>query len=175
MEALGKDGDGVCGGAWWHPTYPYHSSLTGETCQQLADDFEKTTGNQWTQPIMHYVSFEWVVDVLKRTTNVDDKEEIMKRVTETKMADSVAGPIDFTVPVGPDGKHKVPNVYSTPLYGSRVAAIERRQVDVRFGRGEQLGRPGRQGPGYAEAYGVLGLRVQCGRRRPPVGVASAPN
>ena len=37
---------------------------------------------------------------LKRTTNVDDKEEIIKNVAATKMADSVAGPFDFTIPVG---------------------------------------------------------------------------
>jgi branched-chain amino acid transport system substrate-binding protein len=119
IESLGKRGNGITAGGWWHPTYPYHSSLTGQTCQQLADDFEAKTGKQWTQPILHYVVFEWVVDVLKRTTNVDDKEEIMKRVTETKMADSVAGPIDFTVPVGPTSKRQVPNVYTTPLYGDQ--------------------------------------------------------
>jgi branched-chain amino acid transport system substrate-binding protein len=120
MEAMGKSGDGICGTNWFHPTFPYKSSLTGETCQQLCDDFETRTKQQWTQPLMHYAAFEWVVDVLKRTTNVDDKEEIMKRVTETK-ADFVCGPIDFTVPVapGPDSKRHVPNVYVTPMWGGQ--------------------------------------------------------
>ena len=42
--------------------------------------------------------FEWAVDAIKRTTNVDDKEEIIKNVASTKM-DTIVGPIDFTTPV----------------------------------------------------------------------------
>jgi branched-chain amino acid transport system substrate-binding protein len=120
MEAMGKSGDGVSGTNWFHPTFPYKSSLTGETCQELCDDFEKRVNQEWTQPIMHYCVFEWVVDVLKRTTNVDDKEEIMKRVTETKNT-FVCGPVDFTVPVaaGPTSKRHVPNVYVTPMWGGQ--------------------------------------------------------
>jgi branched-chain amino acid transport system substrate-binding protein len=121
IEAIGGDsGNGIVGPCWFHPTYPYKSSLTGETAQQLCDDFETRTKQQWTQPIMHYAAFEWVVDVLKRTTNVDDKEEIMKRVTETK-ADFICGPVDFTVPISPDfgAKRHVANVYVTPLWAGQ--------------------------------------------------------
>ena len=116
MEAMGDIGFGLVGPQWWHPDFPWKSTLTGEDCPTLAADFEKTTGKQWTQPIMHYVTFEWAVDVFKRVTNVDDKEEVIKRVTETKMADSMAGPIDFTLPVAPNSLHIVPNVVGTPLY-----------------------------------------------------------
>lgn len=116
MEALGDLGFGLVGPQWWHPTFPWKSSLTGETCEQLARDFEETTGYQWTQPIMHYVTFEWAADVYKRVTNIDDKEEIMKAVASTKMADSQAGPIDFTAPVAPNSLHIVPNAVGTPLY-----------------------------------------------------------
>ncbi len=121
IEAIGgTSGDGIVGPCWFHPTYTYVSSLTGETCQQLCDDFETRTNQQWTQPIMHYAAFEWVVDVLTRTTNVDDKEEIMKRVTETK-ADFVCGPVDFTVPISADfgAKRHVANVYVTPLWAGQ--------------------------------------------------------
>ena len=117
MEALGVPlGYGISGPQWWHPTFPWKSTLTGETCQALATDFEKTTGMEWSQPLMHYVTFEWAADVLKRTTNVDDKEEIIKNVASTKMAESVAGPLDFTAPVAPNSLHIVPNVVGTPLY-----------------------------------------------------------
>jgi branched-chain amino acid transport system substrate-binding protein len=120
IEAMGDSGDGIVGPCWFHPTYPYVSSLTGETCAELCDDFETRTNQQWTQPIMHYAAFEWVVDVLKRTTNVDDKEEILKRVQETK-ADFVCGPVDFTIPVkaGFGSKRHVPNVYVTPLWAGQ--------------------------------------------------------
>ena len=116
MEAIGTIGFGISGPQWWHPTFPWKSQLTGETCQELATDFEKTTGMEWSQPLMHYVTFEWAADVLKRTTNVDDKEEIVKNIAGIKMAESVAGPLDFTAPLAPNSAHIVPNVVGTPLY-----------------------------------------------------------
>jgi len=119
MEAIGPLADGHTGTQWFHPTYPFKSSLTGETCQQLCDEFEKTKNMQWQQTIMHYAVFEWAVDVFKRTTNLDDKAEFIKRVQETKMADSVAGPIDFTVPVQWGTSHPTLNCVTTPCYGGQ--------------------------------------------------------
>ncbi len=119
MEALGKIADGLCGPMWFHPTFPFKSSLTGETAQELCDDFEKRKNMQWQQPILHYMNFEWVVDVLKRTKNVDDKEEIMTRVRETNMPMTIGGPVDFTAPLAPDSAHVVPNVVGTQLYGGQ--------------------------------------------------------
>ncbi len=119
MEALGQLGNGLLGPMWFHPTFPFASSLTGETAQEMCDDFEKRNNMQWQQPILHYVVFEWVVDVLKRTTNVDDKEEIMKRVAETNMPMTIAGPIDFTAPLADRTKHVVPNVVGCELYGGQ--------------------------------------------------------
>jgi len=119
MEALGDIADGLCGPMWFHPTFPFKSSLTGETAQEMCDDFEKRMSMQWQQPILHYVTFEWVVDVLKRTTNVDDKEEIMVRVKETNMPMTIAGPIDFTAPLAPKSAHVVPNAVGTQLYGGQ--------------------------------------------------------
>jgi len=116
MEALGQIGYGLVGPQWWHPLFPWKSTLTGQNCQELALAFEQDTGFQWTQPLMHYVTFEWAVDVYKRVTDLEDKEMIMKAVAETKMADSMAGPIDFTAPVAPKSLHIVPNCVGTPLY-----------------------------------------------------------
>jgi branched-chain amino acid transport system substrate-binding protein len=116
MEALGATGFGMIAWSWWHPTLPWKSSLTGEDCATIATRFEKDTNNQWTQPLLHYVTFEWAVDVYKRVKNIDDKEEVMKAVASTKMADSMAGAFDFTSPVAPNSRHIVPNVYGTPCY-----------------------------------------------------------
>ena len=74
---------------------------------------------QWQQCIMHYAVFEWAVDAFKRTTNIDDKEEFVKRVQETKMADSLAGPIDYTVPVQWGTSHPTLNCVTTPTYGGQ--------------------------------------------------------
>ncbi len=119
MESLGKIGDGLLGPMWFHPTFPFKSSLTGETAQEMCDDFEKRKNMQWQQPILHYVAFEWVVDVLKRVTNVDDKEGIMAKVKETNMPMTIAGPIDFTAPLAERSKHVVPNVAGCELYGGQ--------------------------------------------------------
>jgi branched-chain amino acid transport system substrate-binding protein len=119
MEALGDVGYGIAGPQYWHPTFPYKSSLSGETCQEFADDYEKRTGEMWQQPVLHYITFEVAVDALKRTTNVDDKEEIIRSIAATKMETTIAGPIDFTAPVDMAGNHPVQNVVSTPLYGGQ--------------------------------------------------------
>ena len=36
---------------WWTPAYPFKSSLTGQSAKELAAQWEKDTGKQWTQPI----------------------------------------------------------------------------------------------------------------------------
>jgi len=118
LEALGDIGYGMSTEIWWTPRHPWVSSLTGETCQEIADDFEKRTGIQWTQPLLHYGVFEVVVDALKRCADVDDKEAIVAAISSTKM-ETLAGPLDFTSPVDPNSKHPVKNVYRSPLVGGQ--------------------------------------------------------
>jgi branched-chain amino acid transport system substrate-binding protein len=125
MEALGSIGYGLTTEVWWTPSHPFKSEWLGETPQQFADDFTKTTGKQWTQPLLHFIVFEGAVNTLKRTKDVDDKESILEAVKTMKM-DTIAGPIDFTAEVigattpfqvGPC--HIVENVYKTPLVGGQ--------------------------------------------------------
>jgi len=125
LEAIGDIGDGLSTEVWWSPEYPFKSPLVNQTCQEFADDFETKTGFQWTQPLMHFLVFEWAVDVLKRTTSVDDKESLVTAVKGTKM-ESIAGPIDFTAPVEPPGppwkagpRHVHENVYKSPCAGGQ--------------------------------------------------------
>ena len=84
-----------------------HFRLLNQTCQQFADEFEAKQNRQWTQPLLHFIIFEWAVDVLKRTTSVDDKNAIMTAVKATKL-DTIGGPIDFTAPVEPAGRPGTP-------------------------------------------------------------------
>ena len=68
--------------------------------------------------------FEWAIDVLKRATDLTDKNAILKAITTTKM-DTIGGPIDFTAPIdgwdtpkiGPS--RPVQNHYKTPLVGGQ--------------------------------------------------------
>jgi hypothetical protein len=73
LEAIGPIGVGLCADQWWGADWPYKSALLGETCQQFAGEYEARTDSQWTQPLGHFMVFEWAADVLSRTPSVDDK------------------------------------------------------------------------------------------------------
>lgn len=120
VESYGERSLNLVSGVWWHPSFPYKSSLSGETCQQIADGFETETGKQWTSPLTHYIVFEAAVNALQRTKDLDDKEAIIEAVSTIKV-DTISGPIDFTAPAKPGTKHPFVNVVSTPLcYGQWV-------------------------------------------------------
>ena len=106
LEALGDIGYGLTSECWWSPNHPFKSSLTGQTCQELADAYETATGKQWTQPMLHYAVFEVVADALKRATNVDDKQTILDAIKATDM-NTISGHITWSAgaPLNP-----VPNV-----------------------------------------------------------------
>ena len=102
-----------------------------EACEELALDFEKRTEQQWQQPLLHYIMFEAAVDVLKRTKNLDDKEEIIANVATVKLADSIGGPIDFTAPVKMGTLHPVPNVVSTPHFSGQWMRGKQNPWDIK--------------------------------------------
>jgi branched-chain amino acid transport system substrate-binding protein len=102
----------------WHPTYPYKSSLSGETCQQLADDYETSSGQQWSSAIAQYARMEWFVDALKRTKNIDDKEQVLAAIASTKMV-TMWGPLDFTSKPELGTDHPVVNCNRPPICGGQ--------------------------------------------------------
>lgn len=121
VDAMGSIANNVCAEVWWTPSYPFTSQFLGQNCQEFAADYEAKTGQQWTQPLMHFLLFEWAVDVLKRTKSVDDPEAIIEAVAATNL-ETIAGVIDFTAPVEPAGPpftvgpcHIHKNVYKSPL------------------------------------------------------------
>jgi branched-chain amino acid transport system substrate-binding protein len=130
VDSLGDIADGLLCDAWWHPAWPFKSSLTGETCQELADDFEKRTGFQATTPLIHYLVGEMAFGAMKNSTDPTDKEAMLAGLEKLKLDTSVAGPIDFTgeipKPLGP-GKtdykigpgRKAKNVWGTGQAGAQ--------------------------------------------------------
>ncbi len=125
VEALGSIANGLTTEVWWTPTHPFTSSLTGETCGEIASDFEAKTGQQWTQPLLHYICFEMAVDCIKRATDPKDKTAIID-AAKTMNFESLGGPIDFAAPIEPAGPpwkvgpcHIVENVYKSPLVGGQ--------------------------------------------------------
>lgn len=109
LTALGDTGYNLCTQGGWNPDLPFKDSVTGQSCQELAAEFEQSTGQQWDQTVGSWVKFEWMVDVFKRVKNVDDKNEIVGAIASTKM-DTCMGHMDFTAPVDMNGLHTFPNI-----------------------------------------------------------------
>jgi branched-chain amino acid transport system substrate-binding protein len=118
LEAIGPIAYNATVEGVWHPTWPFKDSITGATCQQLAEDYMAKTGEEWTAPIGQYGKYEWAVDVFKRVTNLDDKEDIIQQVKTTKL-DTCLGPMDFTAPIQMGTRHPVENVYTPPVGGAQ--------------------------------------------------------
>jgi branched-chain amino acid transport system substrate-binding protein len=90
IEVLTPSVTGLCSEVWWHPTYPYRSSLTGQTAAQLAAEYTELTGRQWTQPIgpLHAL-FEVAVDALGRA-GLGDRQAVADALRSTSL-ETVAG------------------------------------------------------------------------------------
>ena len=130
VDALGSIANGLLKELWWHPTFPFKSSLTGETCAELAADYEKTTQKQPTAPLLHYIIGEMAIYAIKNAKDPKNKDELLAAISTMKMDDSIVGPIDFTAPLipatGPGPAdypagpgHKTKNVYDNGLGGAQ--------------------------------------------------------
>ena len=51
VTALGNLGYNLASAAYWHKAFPYKSSLTGVSGDELADGYEKASGKMWTQQL----------------------------------------------------------------------------------------------------------------------------
>ena len=109
-KALGDTSIGFMANWLLHKSFPFTDSLTGLTVAQLCDQYEADTGGEWSENVGVQAARSWAVDVLKRATNLDDKQTIVDAIKTTKM-ETVYGPIDFTEPVSATGRHPFANVY----------------------------------------------------------------
>ncbi len=120
VEALGKDGHNLSSEVWWTPSHPFKSSMTGQSCAELAAAFEASTKRQWSQPVgFAHALFEVVFDVLGRTKDVGSNESILEAIVKTKM-DTIVGPVDWTK----GGPFK--NVSKTPLVGGQWRFVDKK-------------------------------------------------
>ncbi len=109
MEALGSLAYNIASLAYWHPTFPYKSPLTGGTSQQLASGYEKSTGRQWNQQLGATQSLLDVGTELLKATNPKDKAEVAKTLSHFKVTTAV-GVVEW-------GKFPIANVCPTSLIG----------------------------------------------------------
>jgi branched-chain amino acid transport system substrate-binding protein len=112
IKAAGKLGPGLASACYWHPTWPYRSSLTGVTSRQLGDGYTKATGRQWNQQLGPSLAlFDVAEAVLKASGNPKDKKAVANAMKT----------LQVTTPVGRLhwGKGPVPNVVATPIPGGQ--------------------------------------------------------
>jgi branched-chain amino acid transport system substrate-binding protein len=95
VEAIGGNlPNGLTSEIWWTPWHPYKSSLTGNSCKQLAEIWLKDTNRQWTQPMgFDYAAFEVAADVLNRAGSLN-KKKIREALVQTNL-NTMVGPIKF--------------------------------------------------------------------------------
>ncbi len=109
VNALGPLGRNLVTDAWWTPTVPFRSSLTGMTAQQYANEFQSATGQQWTQPMsFNYAVFEIAAAALKAAGDPHDRAAVAHAIGQSK-GEVMTGKYDFTS--GP-----VKNVSNHPDY-----------------------------------------------------------
>jgi branched-chain amino acid transport system substrate-binding protein len=112
IEALGSLGDNLASACYWHPAFPYSSSLTGISSKDLAEGYEKTAGKQWNQQIGASMSlFDAGFAALKNSGTPNDKAAVAKALSTLKIVTTV-GTVDFTS--GP-----FPNVSPTSIIGDQ--------------------------------------------------------
>jgi branched-chain amino acid transport system substrate-binding protein len=113
VNILGPDkGDGMSTEIWFTPNWPYKSSLTGQSARQYCDEWEKTTGKQWTQP-MGYNHALWEVGLgaLVQAGDPKDREAVRHAIHNMNM-ETIIGRVDFK-------NSKLKNVASTELAGGQ--------------------------------------------------------
>lgn len=110
LESLGAAADGLSTEIWWSASHPYKSSLTGQSCRELADAFTAATGKPWTQIVGYSHSiFEVAADIVTRVAALDDSAAVMDAIRNTDLQTCV-GPVSWK---GGEGPFK--NVKRTPL------------------------------------------------------------
>ncbi|MGA2793404.1 MAG: ABC transporter substrate-binding protein [Roseiarcus sp.] len=112
VDSLGDLGFNLSSAAYWHKAFPYKSSLTGVSGDELADGYEKSSGKQWTQQLGASMSlFDAGIAALKASADPKSKEAVAKALGALNTL-TMIGKVDFTS--GP-----FPNVSPGPIIGSQ--------------------------------------------------------
>src|SRR5580700_6096659 len=112
VESLGDLGYNLATAAYWHKAFPYKSSLTGVSGDEIADGYEKSSGKQWNQMLGDNVALvDAGIAALKASDNAKSKEAIAKALSKLQVMTPV-GQIDF-------GKGPFPNVFPMIFAGTQ--------------------------------------------------------
>src|SRR5581483_9492838 len=122
VGALGPLVENVATDAWWTANMPWTSSLTGETCKQIADEFTAATGEPWVQSLSNYSLFEVAYAALSAVDDPHDKAAVADAMFKVKI-NALAGQLDWT-----NSKNPAPGVQwkkdSTSKYGFSMFVVD---------------------------------------------------
>lgn len=97
---------------WWDRTYPFSSSLNGQSSAELADAYETASGQQASMALgFTHALLEVAIGALKNATNIDEPATVRDALRDMAHQ-TVVGPIEFT-------KGPLPNCWNTPLVGGQ--------------------------------------------------------
>ncbi len=111
VKALGSLVNNIATDAWWAPGMPWKSSLTGQTCAQIAAAYTSATGQQWVQSLSNYSLFEVAYAAFSSVSDPHDKAEVADALFKVNI-EGVAGQLDWT-----SSKNPAPGVVDTPCLG----------------------------------------------------------
>ena len=130
--AMGSKVYNIATDAWWVPSLPWHSSLTGQTCPELADLFTSDGLGQPNQNISNYTLFEIAHQALTSVNDPHSHEEVAAALYQVNLPEAVAGPLNYT---SANAKtNPAPGVAITPPVGIQwqkgtTYALEAKVVD----------------------------------------------
>jgi branched-chain amino acid transport system substrate-binding protein len=94
--AMGSKVYNIATDAWWVPELPWHSSLDGKTCPELAAAYTAAGLGQPNQNISNFTLFEIAYAALQMVDNPHDKAALSAALFKVKLDEAVAGPVDYT-------------------------------------------------------------------------------
>jgi branched-chain amino acid transport system substrate-binding protein len=126
VTQLGALGNNLASAVYWHPTWPYSSSLTHITSKQLANGYKTHSGKQWNQQAGPSLAlFDVAAALLKASGNPKDKSAVIDALKKVK-TETPVGVLDWT-----KSRPGVPwNVVPTPIPGGQwVQTHDKYQID----------------------------------------------
>jgi branched-chain amino acid transport system substrate-binding protein len=111
VEALGNLGNNLSTEVWWSPSYPFSSSLTGDSSAAFAEKYEEASGKQWTMPLGFAEALFEVANAAFSKSETTDSEDLAAAMS-TLNVDTLVGNLDWAN--GP-----MPGVATSPVTGGQ--------------------------------------------------------
>ena len=121
VQVLGKLGPNLASGAYWTPTFPYKSVLTGLTSKQLGAGYTAKTGREWNQQLGASLSLFDVANAVMKASGDPKNKATVASTMKTLHAPTMLGDLKW----GAGGrKNPVVNVVTTPIIGGQWRSVQ---------------------------------------------------